>query len=105
MPAYLADLIDATLADLECAGCVALDDEAATVASTTLGKVASYYYLKYTTVALFHAELHDVDVGPTHPPTLLRILCDASEFDELPVRHNEEHVHLQVSRFYLFTYF
>lgn len=72
-------------------------------------------------VALFNAELHDVDEAPTDIPTLLRILCDASEFDELPVRlhgpflsfphtlplphtarlrqvrHNEEHVNLQLS--------
>jgi len=26
------------------------------------------------------------------------VLCDASEFDELPVRHNEEHVNLQMSK-------
>lgn len=43
-------------------------------------------------MALFNAELHDVDEGPTALPTLLRVLCDASEYDELPVRHNEEHV-------------
>ena len=37
----------------------------ATVRPTTLGRIASYYYLKYTSVALFCAELHDVDQGPT----------------------------------------
>jgi activating signal cointegrator complex subunit 3 len=26
------------------------------------------------------------------------VLCDASEFDELPVRHNEEHVHAQMAK-------
>ena len=63
----------------------------------TLGSIASYYYLKYTTVALFCAELHDVDIGPSDLPTLLRVLCDASEFSELPVRHNEEHVNAQMA--------
>ena len=66
--------------------------------ATTLGRINSYYYLKYTSVALFHAELHDVEDGPRDLPTLLRVLCDASEFDELPVRHNEEHVNLQMSK-------
>ena len=42
--------------------------------------------------------MHDVDDPPTDLPTLLRILCDASEFDELPVRHNEEHVHFQMAK-------
>lgn len=45
-------------------------------------------------VALFHAELHDVEEAPTDLPTLLRILCDASEFDELPVHHYEMKLHL-----------
>ena len=54
--------------------------------------------VRYTTVALFCAELHDVDEGPTDLPLLLRVLCDASEFDELPVRHNEEHVNAQMAR-------
>ena len=64
----------------------------------TLGRIASYYYLKYTSVALFCAELHDVDEGPTELAELCRVLCDASEFDELPVRHNEEHVNAQMAR-------
>ena len=79
-------------------GCVEIDDESGRVKQTVLGSISSYYYLKYTTVALFNAELHDVDEGPTELPTLLRVLCDASEFDELPVRHNEEHVNAQMAR-------
>ncbi len=97
---YLSDLVESTLADLENAGCVEVGSEADqdAVAPLTLGRVASYYYLKYTSVALFNAELHDVDEGPSALPTLLRVLCDASEFDELPVRHNEEHVNAQMAQ-------
>ena len=72
--------------DLENAGCIEVQPQGDSLGPSTLGRVASYYYLKYTSVALFHAELHDVDEGPTDLPTLLRVLCDASEFDELPVR-------------------
>jgi activating signal cointegrator complex subunit 3 len=89
---FLSDLIETTFCDLENAGCIEVDEtDSESVRPHTLGRVASYYYLKYTTVALFCAELHDVDVGPTELSTLLRVLCDASEFDELPVRHNEEY--------------
>ena len=77
-------------------GCVEVDEDDQRVRPLTLGRIASYYYLKYTTVALFCAELHDVDVGPSELRTMLRVLCDASEFDELPVRHNEEHVNAQM---------
>jgi len=89
---FLSDLVETTIADLHNAGCVEVDDDGFGVSPSTLGRVASYYYLKYTTVALFNAELHDVDEAPSDLPTLLRVLCDASEYDELPVRHNEEHV-------------
>jgi len=88
---HLSVLVEATFADLEAAGCVAIGEDGWGVEPLALGRVASYYYLKYTTVALFHAELHDVDEPPVALPDLLRVLCDASEFDELPVRHNEEH--------------
>jgi len=95
---FLSDLIEATFCDLENAGCIEIDKtDGVSVRPNTLGRVASYYYLKYTTVALFCAELHDVDAGPTDMSTLLRVLCDASEFDELPVRHNEEHVNAQMA--------
>ena len=83
---FLSDLIEGTLYDLQSAGCLEIDEiDGSSVRPLTLGRVASYYYLKYTTVALFCAELHDVDEAVTELSTLLRVLCDASEFDELPV--------------------
>ena len=87
----IASALRAAAGDLENAGCVEVDpSDQLTVRPTTLGRIASYYYLKYTSVALFCAELHDVEQGPTELPILLRVLCDASEFDELPVRRKEE---------------
>ena len=56
---------------------------------TTLGRIASYYYLSHQSVALFSAELADADDGPAELPTLLRVLCAASEYAELPVRRVE----------------
>lgn len=85
-----------------------------------LGKVASYYYLRvrrppgnfescrctpcvrwpasltslffatsqYTTVAMFATSL----LPDNSLRTLLRILSSAAEYDELPVRHNEDKV-------------
>ena len=83
---FLSDLIEGTLYDLQSAGCLEIDEiDGSSVRPLTLARVATYYYLKYTTVALFCAELHDVDDAVTALPTLLRVLCDASEFDELPV--------------------
>ena len=116
--AFASELIETTLDDLACAGCVEISgaptttaatatpatttavvavsgDDGLAVSPTTLGRIASYYYLSHQTVALFSAELADVDEAVTELPTLLRVLCAASEYDELPVRHNEEHVNEQ----------
>ena len=83
---YLSELVDGVLQDLADARCIALDDSLGTVAPQTLGRVASYYYLKYTTVRLFS---HSITEHNT-VNQLLQVLCDASEYDELPVRHNED---------------
>ena len=75
-----------------------------TIAPTFLGKVCSYYYLDYTTVFLFYTKLQKLHLDEqllgeqklesatlnrSHA-SLFRLLCDATEFCELPVRHNEE---------------
>ena len=96
--AFASELIETTLDDLACAGCVEISaDDDLGVSPTTLGRIASYYYLSHQTVALFSAELAG-DEGPTALPTLLRVLCAASEYAELPVRHNEEHVNEQMAQ-------
>ena len=95
--ASLSELVEATVGDLVNAGCVEYVSDDGALMPTTIGRIASFYYLKYTTVALFYAELHDVDDAPTELPDLLRVLTDASEYDELPVRHNEEHVNAQMA--------
>ena len=53
---------------------------------TTLGLISAYYYLRYTTVGKFRAGLRSAaatDGGLTFEAAL-RLLSDASEFDELP---------------------
>ena len=59
-----------------------------------LGRVASYYYLKHASVALFAANL-----GPENSvEELLGTLCGVAEYDELPVRHNEDKVNAELAR-------
>jgi activating signal cointegrator complex subunit 3 len=101
---HLCELIDGCLDELETSGCVRLgapddaadgdngdggdddDDDDDLVAPLALGHVASYYYLSHRTVRLFSDELAaSTDVGG-----VLQLLSDAAEFDEMPVRHNEE---------------
>lgn len=83
--AYLSSLVTNTLQTLEDAGCVRLNEDN-TVEPLMLGAVASQYYLSYKTVALFSSNIK----ADTSLEALLFVLSSASEYDELPVRHNEE---------------
>jgi activating signal cointegrator complex subunit 3 len=47
------------------------------ISPLTLGRVASFYYLHYTTVRLFHEELNDRN----DVPSLLQILCNTAEYE------------------------
>jgi activating signal cointegrator complex subunit 3 len=92
---HLCELIDGCLDELELSGCVQLgghdddDDDGEDedrVAPLALGHVASYYYLSHRTVRQFSDELS----ASTDIAGVLQLLSDAAEFDEMPVRHNEE---------------
>ncbi|KAH8487180.1 hypothetical protein H0E87_025954, partial [Populus deltoides] len=81
---YLSRLVQTTFEDLEDSGCIKMDEE--NVESMVLGMIASQYYLSYMTVSMFGS-----NIGPdTSLEMFLHILSGASEYDELPVRHNEE---------------
>ena len=58
-----------------------------------MGSVASAYYLKHLTMGVFSDGMHeDMEVEE-----LLHLLCAATEYDETPVRHNEDQVNLVFS--------
>merc|ERR1719230_1208248 len=59
----------------------------AAVVSTKLGRVASLYYLGHRTVAQFKRTLSREGMRFVE---LMRVLCECPEYDELPVRHNED---------------
>lgn len=83
---FMSRLCTITLNDLQSAGCLTYDSETGAIETSTLGRIAAYYYLHYKTVHLFHHQITaDCDVA-----TLLKILCLSSEYAQLPVRHNEE---------------
>lgn len=52
----------------------------------SMGKIASFYYLSHLTMLMFQqALLEDLALHE-----YLKILCNSCEYNELPVRHNEE---------------
>ncbi|MEW5302418.1 MAG: hypothetical protein WDW36_005207 [Sanguina aurantia] len=101
--AYVSDLVESALESLEEAGCVTLsgrdgdgglDGEGDVVAGTTLGRIASFYYLDHHTMSQFVASMA-ADLEFTE---LLQVLCSVPEYDELPVRHNEDKLNVALAR-------
>lgn len=84
LSSYLSRLVQSTFEDLEDSGCIKITEDS--VEPMMLGSIASQYYLSYLTVSMFGANL-----GPDLSlEVFLHILSASSEYDELPVRHNEE---------------
>jgi len=82
---HLSELVEMTIDDLSKAKCINVEDETE-LSALNLGIIASYYYLRYTSVELFSSSLKP----NSRHKALLEILSNASEFDSLAVRHRED---------------
>ncbi|KAM0936673.1 putative DNA helicase [Dioscorea sansibarensis] len=89
---YLSRLVQNTFEDLEDSGCIKMNADS--VEALMLGSIASQYYLSYLTVSMFGSNI-SMD---TSLEVFLHILSGASEYDELPVRHNEENINAKLSK-------
>lgn len=91
---FMIDLVDKSLGELAESSCVIFDSATGEVDSTPVGKIMSYYYLSHKTIRylMAHAKpdptFHDV----------LSWMCSATEFDELPVRHNEDLINAELAQ-------
>ncbi|XP_023246702.1 activating signal cointegrator 1 complex subunit 3 [Copidosoma floridanum] len=83
---YLSKLVDDTLTLLIESQCIYNDEEEQCIGSLPLGRIASYYYLSHQTIAMFNEHL----VDNLSLEKCLRVMCNSHEYDELPVRHNED---------------
>lgn len=82
---HLSELVEMTIDDLSKAKCINVEDETE-LSSLNLGMIAAYYYLRYTSLELFSASVK----ANTRHKGLLEILSNASEFDNIAVRHRED---------------
>ncbi|KAK5008699.1 putative steryl acetyl hydrolase mug81, partial [Cryomyces antarcticus] len=89
---YMIEMVDKSLAELAESGCITIHTNG-DVDSTPMGKIMSYYYLSHKTIrhlikhAKRNASFEDV----------LSMMCCATEYDELPVRHNEDLINAELS--------
>ncbi|KAL9027255.1 MAG: hypothetical protein Q9196_004199, partial [Gyalolechia fulgens] len=89
---YMIEMVDKSLEQLAESDCIALHSNG-DVDSTPLGKIMSYYYLSHQSIR--HLTRH-VTRDATFED-VLSWMCGATEFDELPVRHNEDLINAELS--------
>ena len=86
---FMVGLVEKSLDQLAESMCITLHSNG-DVDSTPLGKIMSYYYLSHKTIRhLVKLAKRDANFGD-----VLAWMCGASEFDELPVRHNGKTINL-----------
>ena len=64
--------------------CLFQDDRS--LMTTSMGRIASYYYLSHQTMTHFAQTL----TASLSNEQVLKVLCDAYEYSQIPVRHNED---------------
>ncbi|ODA76273.1 hypothetical protein RJ55_08118 [Drechmeria coniospora] len=82
---YMVEMVSKSLDELAASKCVELFPNG-DVDPTPLGKIMSYYYLSHLTIRhlVRHAKAQASFLD------VLSWMCRATEYDELPVRHNED---------------
>ena len=90
---YMVEIVGKSLGELAESSCITLHMNG-DVDSTPLGKIMSYYYLSHKTIRhlITHAK------AEASFEEVLSWMCCATEFDELPVRHNEDLINTELSK-------
>ncbi|TAQ85230.1 hypothetical protein B7494_g6447 [Chlorociboria aeruginascens] len=90
---YMVSIVDQSLGELAESRCLAMHPNG-DVDSTPLGKIMSYYYLSHRTIRhLVKNATRDATFGD-----VLAWMSSAIEYDELPVRHNEDLINAELSK-------
>ncbi|KAH0615094.1 uncharacterized protein H6S33_000730 [Morchella sextelata] len=90
---FIVDIVEKSVSELVKSGCVRSFSNG-DVESTPLGKIASYYYLSHKTIRNL---VKNAKPNATLENCLVW-MCTATEYDELPVRHNEDLINIELSK-------
>uniref|UniRef100_H2Z644 Activating signal cointegrator 1 complex subunit 3 n=1 Tax=Ciona savignyi TaxID=51511 RepID=H2Z644_CIOSA len=96
---YLSKLLERSIVELRTSGCVGMTDDEfdVTLVATNAGRIASFYYLSHLT--LRYTELLNEEMRPECSiDDILRLLSNAQEYHELPVRHNEDGINSDLAK-------
>ncbi|KAA8650269.1 RNA helicase SLH1 [Aspergillus tanneri] len=91
---FMIELVDKSLGELAESSCILFDSATGEVDPTPFGKIMSYYYLSHKTIRYL---MINAKPNPSFQDTL-SWMCSATEFDELPVRHNEDLINGELAR-------
>jgi antiviral helicase SLH1 len=89
---YMIEMVDNSMAELAESGCLILYPNGE-VDPTPLGKIMSYYYLSHKTIRTL---VKHASPDATFEE-VLSWMSRATEYDELPVRHNEDLINAELS--------
>jgi len=92
---YMITLVDKSLDDLAESDCVLVHSNG-DVDSTPFGKIMSYYYLSHLTIRKFLSKARKTPI--TTFADALAWISSATEFDDLPVRHNEDLINAELAK-------
>ena len=92
---YMITLVDKSLDDLAESDCVLVHNNG-DVDSTPFGKIMSYYYLSHLTIRKFLLKARKTPA--TTFADALAWISSATEFDDLPVRHNEDLINAELAK-------
>jgi replicative superfamily II helicase len=91
---FLSELADRTLTELAKSYCITYEGRGGSVIASPLGIIASFYYLSHLTIRMLSREIKpSIDYRG-----LLSLLSLATEYNELPVRHNEDGVNAELAK-------
>jgi antiviral helicase SLH1 len=90
---FMIEMVNKSLTELATSQCVEVYPNG-DVDPTPMGKIMSYYYLSHKTIR--HLVRH-AKPGAAFQD-VLAWMCRATEYDELPVRHNEDLINAELSR-------
>ena len=90
---FMIELVDSTIKRLQDSKCLEVDADDFSITPTFYGITASKYYIKPVTAKYFSEIL-----SKSHSIIdLIKILCSVNEYNEVPVRHNEDKMNIDLS--------
>jgi activating signal cointegrator complex subunit 3 len=91
---YLINLVDQVIAKLTAHECIEMDELSFEINSTFIGGIASTYYISPKTAHKLNKSLK----VPKESWELLEVLSSTKEYSQIPVRHEEDKMNVQLNQ-------